>query len=132
MKRIFKIASIAIVVMALPLSADAAGPDAKKADDTFFDVKIDTKVVKDKKTATITATGKNGYHCNMLYPWKVSIKSGTDLPEKKVLRKGDAKTFTEKKVVFELTTGTGEVGIEMKMSFCDNKGCKAEKRSYKF
>ena len=95
----------------------------------FWEVKISTVQKSGKTTATITVSGKNGYKPNKDYPWKLILKSGPGIDSEKVLKKGDAKKFDSKVVVFEVTTDaapSGKVSADLKMSLCDATQCKQE------
>jgi hypothetical protein len=119
----------AAILSAILLFTLAASAGTQIKSGSFYDVKIST-VSKDGKTiATITITGKSGYKPNMQYPWKLTINSGPGITEKKILKKGDAKQFDFKAVVFEVSTDQSDsqkVQAELKLSLCDPKQCKQE------
>ncbi len=91
--------------------------DQKKAPEPK---EVAIKVEKTKETVKITATGKSGFHCNTLYPWKLTVESGNN--QQKVYKKEDAKSFTQRKVVFEIPYSKGESG-KLKLSVCNDVQC---------
>ncbi|MCP4606954.1 MAG: hypothetical protein GY847_41660 [Proteobacteria bacterium] len=97
---------------------------------TFYDVKVETAVKQGKTIATITATGKSGYHCNKLYPWKLAITPGPEIEIKKtVYKKKDAKKFAEDAVIFKISylkKADSKMRAKLKLSMCDEKQCKME------
>jgi hypothetical protein len=81
---------------------------------------LEVKVEKTKEVVKITARGKSGYHCNTLYPWKLTVEGGSN--GSKVYKKGDAKKFSKESVVFEVPHIKGQKA-KMKMSVCNDKQC---------
>jgi hypothetical protein len=101
--------------------------DPTSTSGTFYNIEVSTAKKNDKMVATIAVTGKNDYHCNMLYPWKLTVKPKPGVTfEKQTYKKEDAKTFSEKVVVFEVIY-TAELGkkasANLKMSLCNAKQC---------
>jgi hypothetical protein len=124
---------IAILVLAALFVASSLAAAAITKSGSFYTVKLEVTGSGDSRVATITTTGKNGYHCNKLYPWKLTVTPGAGVTmAKKVFKskKGDAKTFTEPKVVFQVpytaTDGAEKVEAKLKISLCDDKQCQME------
>ena len=126
------LAILTLVVVFIAASAAIAG--MTKKDGSFYLIKIETKGSGADTVAVFTATGKPGYHPNKEYPWKLAFdeKDGVKLT-KRVLKKADAATFDEKKVIFKvpvkISNGAKATGL-LKFSFCNEKQCEFEK--YKF
>ena len=76
-----------------------------------------TTTVKDKKVI-VTAVGKAGYHCNTLYPWKITVGE-------KVYTKKDASKFAEDGVVFKFDPAGVHKGT-LKLSICNDAQCLME------
>jgi len=124
---------MAILVAALVFCATgvtSAAETVKKG--AFYEVRVDTtRSANGSMTATITTVGKSGYHCNMLYPWKLVVDQSEGLSvAKPVQKKEDAVQFTEKAVVFRfLFTASAAVktlSASLKLSLCDDKQCQME------
>jgi hypothetical protein len=81
---------------------------------------LDVTVTKKANIVSITAKGKSGYHCNTLYPWKLTVDGPA--AQKKTYKKTDAKTFSKEKVVFEVPFIKGQQA-KMKMSVCNETQC---------
>jgi len=118
-----------VIFFAILLAVGLVGAQvlAESINGPFYTVEVKKTKKKDKNVAVITITGTNGYHCNMLYPWKLTVKPTSGVKtEKDTYKKGDAKTFTEKAVVFEVVY-TAEAGkkasANLKMSLCNEKQC---------
>lgn len=79
------------------------------------------KVTIEKKgdTTKIVTEGKSGYHCNTLYPWKLTIG---EKQKERVYKKRDASEFSEKRVTFSIPKKEGTTGI-LKLSVCNDKQC---------
>lgn len=97
--------------------AEAAEKKVEK-DGDFYSVTVSSE----KGKTQLRVEGKNGYHCNTSYPWKLSVGEGA---AQKVFKKEHAKKFTEKEVVFAFD-GEDSKGL-LKMSMCNDKQCKMEK-----
>jgi hypothetical protein len=113
MKRKHQVATISLVLMTLVAASSAA--DKKKNAKEF-----EIKVTMSAKSVTITAKGASGFHCNTLYPWKLSVEGPAG--QKKTYKKQEAKVFSEQKVVFEVPRSKGQKA-KMKLSVCDDKQC---------
>lgn len=106
----------ALMALALCSGALAGDKTAAGKETKAFSVKVE----KTAAAIMVTAKGESGYHCNTLYPWKMTVEGpgGQQL----VYRKQDAKVFSEKAVVFELPRAAGQKA-RLKMSVCDEKQC---------
>lgn len=98
---------------------------------SFYKIKIETSGDGDSRTAVITVTGTKGYHCNKLYPWKLTLKPSEGITLKKIqFKKGDATKFAEKAVVFTVPymadAKAKTVTAKLKLSLCDDKQCQME------
>ena len=126
------ISIIALTLLAgLQLFPDSSWGGKKPADKSaFYDVKVTSTKGQDGTVATITVKGKGGFHCNTLYPWKLTLEAEPGVVVgKTVLKKKDAAKFSEKEVVFQVkyTPKTGQsIGAKLKLSVCDDKQCKME------
>ena len=129
MKRLTGYPATAAGVLIIVAAAGFARASVTK-DGAFYRIKIDTKAAGDDVTATIKITGKTGYHCNMLYPWKLTVTpgDGVTMPKTK-FKKADAAKFAESGVVFRVpyhASGAATVTAKLKLSLCDEKQCKME------
>ena len=115
-KKIYSVLSILTFSILVPFSSQAT--ESKNGSTRN---EIDVKVEKTATAVKITATGKSGYHCNTLYPWKLTV-TGPENGKSTTYKKADAKTFSEEKVVFELPSKKGQKA-KMKMSVCNEKQC---------
>jgi hypothetical protein len=122
-------ATLAFAV-AVPVTGQATSKVAAQKSGSFYDVKVETARNGARGTATITVSGKNGYHCNIQYPWKLTLTADPSLGlDKTVLRKTEAARFTERSVVFSVSyeARAGKtVSAELKLSLCDDKQCQME------
>jgi hypothetical protein len=132
MKQCSKSTLMAILVAALVLSGvSAAFAETVSKSGSFYEVEVTTTGSDGEMVATITTTGKSGYHCNMLYPWKLTIDpvSGVTVAKPK-LKKEDAAQFTETGVIFKVPYTAAEsatnVTATIKLSLCDDKQCQME------
>jgi hypothetical protein len=132
MKQCSKSRTFAILVAALMLTAvTAAFAATVTKSGSFYEVKVVTSGSAGSMVATITTTGKNGYHCNMLYPWKLTVdqSAGITVPNPK-LKKEDATQFTEAAVILKVpytaTDAATNVTASLKLSLCDDKQCQME------
>ncbi|MCU0662242.1 MAG: hypothetical protein MUC50_07940, partial [Myxococcota bacterium] len=101
-----------------------------KHDGGVYVVSVTTSGGADKGSATVSATGKAGYHCNTLYPWKLTLRTGST---ERVLKREQAKVFSEAKVVFQLDdVSLGSTKAEIKLSVCNDKLCQTEKVDLSF
>ena len=75
----------------------------------------------------VATKGRGGFHCNTMYPWKLTVKNGNG--KETVYKKKDAKEFGEKGVSF-LVNGTEGT---LKFSVCNDQQCimKTEKLTLK-
>lgn len=106
------------VISVLTVATSVCGAETEKKSD-FYKVKVSAKADR----ATIVVTGRGGYHCNIEYPWKLTVESmGTT----SILKKGDAETFKTESVVFVAPYKKSAKAV-LKMSMCDDKQCKMEK-----
>ena len=105
-----------LFLMTVGALSAAAGETKEVASRNELEVKVD----KTAATITITATGKSGYHCNTLYPWKLTVTGPGQ--EKVVYRKKDAKAFSKDAVIFQVPYKKGQKA-EMKMSVCNDAQC---------
>ncbi|MDD5307940.1 MAG: hypothetical protein PHU25_11520 [Deltaproteobacteria bacterium] len=122
--------AIAVAALALAVAAPAAGKVAAEKSGAFYDIMVETAKSGARSTATIAVTGKNGYHCNIQYPWKLTLTADPAIKlDKTVLRKADAARFTERSVAFLVSyeAGAGKtVSAELKLSLCNDKQCQME------
>ncbi len=107
-----------VLVLALTFVVFSSQAADKKAAEVRKEVAV--KVVKKAASVQITAEGRGGYHCNTLYPWKLTVKGPQD--EKKTYKKADAKKFSEQRVVFEVPSKKGQTA-QMKLSVCNEVQC---------
>lgn len=136
MKRNAPIVALALVLglCALP---ELAGAE-KQADKSgaFYEVDLKTTKGKTESVTTITAKGKGGFHCNTLYPWKLTIEPEAGIVvNQTIYKKKDAKTFSDKAVAFDVkyTPKSGKsISAKLKLSVCDDKQCKMETVSLKW
>ncbi|MBW2277768.1 MAG: hypothetical protein JRF63_09770 [Deltaproteobacteria bacterium] len=122
---------IAILILTAVFVAGSIASAAITKSGSFYTVKVETSGSGDSRVAKITTVGKNGYHCNKLYPWKLTITPGDGVTVAKTkLKKGDAKKFEEAAVVFEVpytaADGAKKVSAKLKLSLCDDKQCQME------
>lgn len=133
MRQCIKLATAAIGALgaaALILSATAAAAGVTRSG-PFYQVEVITKSAGDEVVATVRTTGKGGYGCNTLYPWKLTMTPGPGVEMTKTsFGKADATTFTKEEVVFEVRykarAGAGEIKAKLKLSGCDDKQCQME------
>jgi hypothetical protein len=131
MKQCSKTGMLTILVATALLAATVAFAATVKTSGSFYDVKVVTSASAGAMVATITTTGKSGYHCNMLYPWKLTIEPGDGLTvANPKMKKEDAAQFTEEGVVFKVpytaTESATTVKAALKLSLCDDKQCQME------
>jgi hypothetical protein len=124
---------IAVLVLTSVFVAGSVATAAITKSGSFYTVKIVTSGSGDSRKATITTVGKNGYHCNKLYPWKLTVKPGSGVTMAKTefkSKKGDAKPFSEAQVVFTVpytaTADAKQITAKLKLSLCDDKQCQME------
>jgi hypothetical protein len=128
-----KCKAMAILAAVLVLGAAAAAfATPVVTSGSFYEVRVETARAADgSMTATITTVGKTGYHCNMLYPWKLTLNPGDGITlSKPVLKKQDAAQFAETGVVFRVPYTAADtaktVTASLKLSLCDDKQCQME------
>lgn len=123
------IMAVALFGAAMIVSSQACGSESVKSG-SFYSVKIDKSTQDSKTMARISVSGQGGYHCNMLYPWKLTLKTGDGVTfEKGVFKKGDAEKFTSEEVVFvvSFTAKSGaQLAADLKLSVCNDKECRME------
>jgi uncharacterized protein YaiE (UPF0345 family) len=113
--------NVIAITSLLYLASIPVGAQESKKEEKFYQVKVKASSGK----AAVGVVGKNGYHCNTEYPWKLTIIDGSAV--KKVYKKIDAKVFGARKVEFEVPyTSKGSVQGKLKLSMCDDKQCKME------
>jgi len=120
-----------LVATAVLLAAAVAFAATVKVSGSFYDVKVVTSGSAGSMVATITTTGKSGYHCNTLYPWKLTVEPADGITvAKPMLKKGDATQFKEAAVIFDVpyavTDAASTVKAALKLSLCDDKQCQME------
>jgi hypothetical protein len=133
MKQCIKLAAVAIgtaLAAAALLFAGASVAGTTKSG-SFYQVEVSTKANGDEVVATIKVTGKAGYGCNTLYPWKLTVTPGSGVElAKTVFGKVDATKFTKQAVIFEVRyvarAGAGPMAAKLKLSGCDDKQCQME------
>lgn len=127
-----KSGSLAILAAAIVLTAAALSFGATVKAGSFYEVRVETAAAPNGGTmATITVRGKGAYHCNMLYPWKLTVSGGDGITlAKPVFKKEDATQFTEAAVVFRVPYRAAEsvksMSAALKLSLCDEKQCQME------
>lgn len=105
-----------LVATQLLAGAKGSGAKAHPAQKKEFVVKVE----KSNEVVRITVTGKLGYQCNTLYPWKLTVEGLVD--GEKVYKKSDAKQFSKEAVVFEVPYIKGQMA-RMKISMCNDTQC---------
>jgi hypothetical protein len=114
----FTTVTLFAAILVLPLVACAG--DATQEGDVYA-VSTKTSGKGDKGAVTVTVTGKDGYKCNILYPWKLTLRDPTG---EKVVKKDQAKVFSESKVQFDLgDISLGATKAQLKLSVCNDKQC---------
>lgn len=120
MNKITTLATATLLASILVLPLVACAGDATHEGDVFS-VLVKTAGKGEKGSATVRVTGKAGYHCNTLYPWKLTLRTAKG---EKVIKKDQAKVFSEPKVQFELTDiSLSATKAELKLSMCNEKQC---------
>jgi len=123
--------TVLVLAIAMAIATSSSAATVKKTG-SFYKIKIETKSSGDTTTATVTVTGNNNYHCNMDYPWKLTIKPSDGVTiEKTKFRKADAAKFAEKAVVFKVkyktTAAAKKVNAVISLGLCDPKQCQMKK-----
>lgn len=108
----------AVIFFAFAIGAPAGEGNAQKNAKGPKEFAI--TVEKINETVKITATGRSGFHCNTLYPWKLTVEKKNNPP--KVYKKQDARWFTQQKVVFEFPSSVGKRAT-LKLSVCNDVQC---------
>ena len=131
MPRSSKPRQIALLLLATVFAAGSLAAAAVTKSGSFYTVKVETSGSGDSRTAKITTTGKNGYHCNKLYPWKLTVTPGAGVTMGKTLfKRKDAKPFSEPTVVFTVpytaSDDAKKISAKLKLSLCDDKQCQME------
>jgi hypothetical protein len=129
-KRKLSVITIGALLLLLVAASATSAAVVDKAG-SFYKIKIETSGDGDSRTAVITVTGTKGYHCNKLYPWKLTLKPSEGITLKKIkFKKGDATKFAEKAVVFTVpymaVAKAKTVTAKLKLSLCDDKQCQME------
>ena len=125
MKKVtFRVFSLIVVLLGLSLSSlllageKAPGEKTKGIDNAEYKVQVEVK----NGGVRISTIGKSGYHCNTLYPWKLTVL-GKDKKET-VFKKTDAKLFSEENVVFEVPSKkAAPLEATLKLSVCNDQQC---------
>jgi len=138
MKSLRQLGTPVVISMALFFcAASTARAAAVTKTGAFYTIKIQTAGQGDSVVATITVTGIKGYHCNLLYPWKLTIGPAEGIAfEKDKLKAGpnekkDAAKYGEDGIVFAVPYKLGanaakDVTATLKLSLCDDKQCQME------
>jgi hypothetical protein len=125
----FRLPLLLALLSSFPLFAHGKTTQQKNA--SFYTIEISTQKEIKTTAVIVKTTGKAGYHCNTLYPWKLSVTPHSGIKMKNtVLKKVDAKTFTKEKVEFHfsyLENSSGPVSAKLKFSVCNDKQCLIEK-----
>lgn len=137
MRRICEVTTLFVMTLALAFagaSSASAAPVVKTG--AFYKVKIEVSGQGDSKVAKITVTGIKGYHCNLLYPWKLTLEASQGVTVEKAKYKAgpkvkkDATAYGEDAIVFTVpfkaTDGAKAVNAKLKLSLCDDKQCQME------
>jgi hypothetical protein len=124
-------AAIGVLVVAGAILSAGISPAKTAKSGSFYQVDISTTTSGDSVVATIRVTGKGGYGCNTLYPWKLTVTPGSGVEmDKTVYHKGDATQFAKEAVVFQVRytalAGADKVTAKLKFSFCNDKQCQME------
>lgn len=102
---------------------------------SYYNIDTQTTSVKGRSVTTVSVKGKGGFHCNTLYPWKLTLTPDPGITLKQtVLKKKDAAKFSEGIVEFEVkyTPKAGKaISGKLKFSVCNAKQCKMEVVSLK-
>ncbi len=107
-------------------------PSAANADasGSTYNIKIKKNDNKKEPVATIEVNGKAGFHCNTLYPWKLTVKPGPGAGvEPQILKKKDAKKFAKDAVIFKVSykkDPNKKTSADLKFSMCNDKQCVME------
>lgn len=104
---------VVLLSFVFSIGAHAAAADKKPVGASAKEYTVNA-AVKDGKVV-ITAKGLAGYHCNTLYPWKVTV---TD----KTYTKKDAAKFAEDGVVFKIDPVKDQKAT-LKFSVCNDAQC---------
>ncbi len=104
---------------------------AVTADDPFYSISIEKSMQDGKNAATVTVIGRSGYHTNLAYPWKLTVKPAAGVVlDKEVYTRQDAAQFDENKVVF-VVSYTGQpaekMSAELKLNLCNDAECRSAK-----
>ena len=130
MKRNLKTEHLILIVMLSAFSCTA--PSAAKADasGSTYEIKITPSSDPKNPGAIIKATGKGGFHCNTLYPWKLTVKPGPVTgPKPTILKKKDAQKFAKDAVIFKVShkpNTAKKATADLKFSMCNDKQCVME------
>ncbi len=120
MKHFNKILNALVLLSFLvAFGAYAAAADKKPMGTTAKEYAVTTAVKNGK--VVITAKGQGGYHCNTLYPWKLTVSD-------KTYTKKDAAKFAEDGVVFKIAPVKDQKAT-LKFSVCNDKQCIMETAS---
>jgi len=133
MRQCNKPAAVAIGTIALAVAAILAGSSAAGTgkEESFSRVEVKTQANGDQVVATVKVTGRGGFGCNLLYPWRLTLTPGpgVEMP-KTTYGKGDAKVFTRDAVIFEVRysagASAGEIKARLRLSVCNEKQCQME------
>ena len=137
MIRIFKFTTLFVMTLSLVIAgASGAGAAVVNKTGAFYKIKVETSGQGESMVAKITVTGIKGYHCNMLYPWKLTLEptEGISADHMKFKagpkEKKDATHYGEDSIVFTVpykASATAKtVNATLKLSLCDDKQCQME------
>lgn len=104
---------------AFAVSAHAATADKKSVGASAAEYNVTVEVQGGK--VVITAKGASGYHCNTMYPWKLTAGD-------KIYSKKDAAKFAEDAVVFKIAPVKEQKAV-LKFSVCNDAQCIMETAS---
>lgn len=113
MKIVKKLSGFVVAIGMLSVAAVGAGERSSKIEAKEYEI----AVKKNSGKFDVTTVGRSGYHCNTMYPWKITTR--TNNGKEKIYKKKDAKVFGEKSVSF-LVDGTEAT---LKFSVCNDQQC---------
>lgn len=113
MKKIKIIGGFVVAIGMIGVVAVGAGEKPKKIQAKEYEI----AVKKNKDKFDVTTVGRSGFHCNTMYPWKITTRSRNG--KETIYKKKDAKVFGETSVSF-LVDGTEAT---LKLSVCNDQQC---------
>ena len=117
---ILKTGAPVFIILSGMIASIAADENSEKLSSGQQSKEFVVKVDVVKNLVRISTRGKSGYHCNTLYPWKLTVEDTSTT--KKIYRKKDARKFTKQEVVFEVPHIKGQQAA-MKISVCNDVQC---------